>query len=150
MFQISINRTDFISKHKLSPVKNKRIRGVILLWQREHLAKKMADYGNDTMFSFMCLSAAITPVSIRLKNTVRTSGNFEIIRRAEKHLLNERIRAINIITKISSWQRGTGIYQLVYVLDQDNSNEFQTLTFRDRKACHRHGRERRITQFNRL
>ena len=79
----------------------------------------MVDYGNHEWFSLRCLSAGLSPVSIRLKDTVRTSRRYEVIRRAEKQLLNERIRGINNAMKISSLEIDTCVYQLASVLDQD-------------------------------
>ena len=79
-----------------------RKESVILSWQWEHLLKNMVGYGNHRIFSLTCLSASITPDSIRLKNTVRTSRGFDIIGRSEKQLLDERLRNINNTIKISN------------------------------------------------
>ena len=59
---------------------------VILLLQWEHLVRKVMDCGNHRTFSLRCLSAGITPVSIRPTNTVRISRSFDIIRQVEKQL----------------------------------------------------------------
>ena len=42
-----------------------------------------------------CLKNDIVPVSVRLKTNIRTTKGLEIIRKAEKQLLNECIRTIN-------------------------------------------------------
>ena len=94
--------------------------------------------------SLRFLSADITPVNVKLGNIVRTSRKFDIIKRAEKQLLNERIRTINNAIEISSWQRDTCISQLVSALDQDTFEECQTFISRVREASNRHIRERQV------
>ena len=81
---------------------------------------------------------------------VRTSRSEEIIRRAEKQLLNGRIRAINSTIKISSWERDTCINQLEIVLDQEIFKESQAFISMVRKVRHRHVRERQPAKVNRL
>ena len=84
---------------------------VILVQQWEHLVKEMGDYGNHRRFLCRFLSAGITPGSIRLKNILRMSRSFEIIRKAEKHLLNQRISAINNTISTRSWESDTCVNQ---------------------------------------
>ena len=57
---------------------------------------KICDYQNHRRFSLRCLGNGIIPVSIRLKNNVRTQRSDNIIQRAERSLVNERIREVNI------------------------------------------------------
>ena len=73
---------------------------VKLLCKWEDLVKKMADFGNYRRFTLRFLKAGVTLVSVRLKNNTRTSRSYKIIRRAEKQLLNERIRCINTLTPV--------------------------------------------------
>ena len=56
-----------------------------------------------------CLSQGVTPVSLRLKNLTRTQKGECIIKRAEKQLLNERIRNINY--KIEKYQHDKYMYE---------------------------------------
>ena len=55
----------------------------------------MVDFKNHRRFSLRCLSADIIPVSIRLRSNIKSPKGFNIIKRAEKALLNERIRMVN-------------------------------------------------------
>ena len=71
---------------------------------------------------------------------VRTSSSFDNIRRTQKQLLNERIRAIKNTIKISSWERDIYINQLVSVLDHEIFKECQAFISRVREARHRHVR----------
>ena len=52
----------------------------------ENLNMKTCDYQNHRRFSLRCLGNDIIPVSIRLKNNVRTQRSDNIIQRAEKSL----------------------------------------------------------------
>ena len=70
-----------------------------------------------------CLGNGIIPVSIRLKNNVRTQRSDNIIQRAERSLLNERIREVNIIL---DWlKHDTYMYEtkLSAILSQDHMKE---------------------------
>ena len=84
-------------------------RSIFLLRQRENLEKKMANFANHRRFTLKCLKSEVIPVSIRLKTNVRTSKGFQIIRRAEKQLLNERIRSINNTLELLMLKRDTCI-----------------------------------------
>ena len=53
------------------------------------------DFSNHRRFFLRCLSEDIIPVSIRLRNNIKTPKGHDIINKAEKALLNERIRSIN-------------------------------------------------------
>ena len=53
---------------------------MLLLQKWEHLVKKITDFENHRKFTLGCFSKDITQVSIKLKNTVRTPKNYEIIR----------------------------------------------------------------------
>ena len=67
----------------------------ILFRRLERLQLKMADFQNHRCFTLRCLDEEVIPVSIRLKSQVKTPKGFQIIRKAEIALLNERIRSIN-------------------------------------------------------
>ena len=76
------------------------------------------DFGNHRKFTLKCLGAGITLVSVKLKNTVRTSNSYEIIRTAETQLKNKCVRIINNNFELSSLQRDTCINKLARVLDE--------------------------------
>ena len=62
-------------------------------WER--LEKKMVDFANHRRFTLRCLAEDLIPVSIRLKQNIKTLRGHQIIKKAERALLNERIRSIN-------------------------------------------------------
>ena len=55
----------------------------------------MAEFKYHRRFTLRCLSKGLIPVSIKLKTTVQTPKGNYILRKAEKMLMNERIRSIN-------------------------------------------------------
>ena len=69
----------------------------------ERIQLKMVDFQNHRCFTLRCLDEEVVPVSIKLKSQVKTPKGFQIIRKAEIALLNERIRSINnTISMLSS------------------------------------------------
>ena len=73
---------------------------------------KMADFKNHRRFILRCLSKGITPVRIKLKSTVKTPKGIYIVRKAERMLMNERIRSINNTITMFKWQIDTCINSL--------------------------------------
>ena len=72
----------------------------------------MADFQNHRRFTLRCLSEKVTPVSINLKSQIQTPKGFQIIKRAERALLNERVRMINNTIHMLSMQKDTCINRL--------------------------------------
>ena len=68
-------------------------------------AKKMADYRNHRRFTLKCIKASITPVTCKLKNTLKISKTYNIIQKVGKQLLYECIRNINSTLKTLKTQR---------------------------------------------
>ena len=70
---------------------------------------KMADFQNHRRFTLRCLSQDLIPVSIKLKTTVKTPKGIYIVRKAERMLMNERVRSINNTITMFRWQIDTCI-----------------------------------------
>ena len=87
-------------------------RSVFLLQLWENLQKKMANDRNHHRFSIKCLKSEVIPVSIRLKTNIKTSKGLQIIRRAEKQLLNECIRSVNNTLELLMLKRDACIEEL--------------------------------------
>ena len=71
------------------------VRHLFREWERFRL--RTSDYKNHRIFSIRCLHKELIPVSIKLKSTLTTSRARQIIRKAEKDLLQARVKAINNI-----------------------------------------------------
>ena len=75
----------------------------------EKIENKMVEFKNHRRFSFRYLSKDIIPVSVRLKSNIKAPKGNYIVRKAERVLLNERVRLINNSITMSMYQRGTCI-----------------------------------------
>ena len=85
----------------------------IFLWHKwEKLEKKMADYINHLRFTIKCLKNEIIPVSTRLRTNVQRYRGLQIIRKAEKQLLNVCTRSINNILELLMLTRDTCLQKL--------------------------------------
>ena len=69
--------------------------GLFREWERLRL--RSSDYKNHRIFSLRCIHKELIPDSIKLKSTLDTPKARQIIRKAEKDLLQARVKAINNI-----------------------------------------------------
>ena len=73
------------------------------------------------------LKNEIIPVSVRLKTNINTAKGLQIIRSAEKQLLNEWIRSINNMLEMFMFKRDACLHQLKGILDQETLEECNNL-----------------------
>ena len=98
---------------------------VMKFWKWEKIEKKKANFQNHGRFSLRCLKYAVTPVNVRLKSTIKTTRGCQIVKKAERQLLNECTRSINNTLKLSMYQKEARIHQLRKVLDKTTMDECQ-------------------------
>ena len=110
----------------------------------------MADFQNHRRFSLRCLSADIIPVSIRLKSNIKSPKSYNIIKRAEKALLNERIRMVNNSITMFKSQINTCMNQLKGILDKASMEECMIFIKTRREARHIKTQLRQVNKFNQL
>ena len=122
----------------------------------EIIVKKMADYRNHRRFTIKCIKASITPISCKLKNPLSSSRSYQIIHKAEKQLLYERIRNINSILATQDKQREIQYQKFKDTLVQNNADHEQYLdrsrTFINKIKEHRHDKikKKHINKFESL
>ena len=68
-----------------------------LLQEWESLQIKDSDCRIHCRFTFRCLSKDLIPVSVKLKSKIKTRRAKQIIHKAERQLLQDRVKAINNI-----------------------------------------------------
>ena len=124
------------------------IENVKLFQWWERLECKMADFQNHRKFSLRCLSAEIIPVSIKLKSNIRTPKGCSIIKRAERALLNERIRSINNTITMTGIQRDKCKNKLNAILDKKTMDECLEFIEFIRESRHIKTLERQTIKFN--
>ena len=62
-----------------------------------YLELRDSNYRNHRIFTLKCISNELVLVSLRLKTTLKTKKARKIIRKAEKYLLQARVKSINSI-----------------------------------------------------
>ena len=118
----------------------------------EKMEGKVSNFQNHRRFLLRCLSQEVIPVSLRLKNLTRTQKGDGIIKRAEKQLLNERIRNINY--KIEKYQHDKHMYenQLHEILKEDQVmwNACKEEVLKRKESRHQKVLNRQISKLERL
>ena len=89
------------------------------------LQLRASDYKNHRIFTLSCLHKELIPVSIKLKSTLKTEKARKIIRKAEKDLLQARIKAINSILDNVTKQTEECRSQLVSIISAQRLRECQ-------------------------
>ena len=123
------------------------IENVKLLQQWEKLECKMADFKNHRRFSLRCLKQDIIPVSIRMKTNVTTPRRLYIMKRAEKALLNERIRSVNNMINMMKMQTDTCMEQLKTCLEERVMEEHKLFINNKRESRHNSTLVRQLHKF---
>ena len=98
-------------------------RGLFRDWERLQL--RASNYKNHRIFTFRCVHKDLIPVSIKLKSTLKTEKARKIIRKAEKDLLQERMKAINSILDNTAKQTEECRSQLASIISAQRLRECQ-------------------------
>ena len=110
----------------------------------------MSNYRNHLRFSLRCLDRGLIPVSIRLKNLLRTQKRKEFIYKTERRLLNKRIKNINMTLK--HYEHEGYMYQddLKQQNEQDCWDECKAEIYKVRELRHKTVLDRQIIKLNKL
>ena len=92
-------------------------------WKRLRLRE--IDYKNHRIFTLRCLHRGLVPVSLKLKSTLNTTRAKKIIRKAEKELIQARIKSINNILTNVAIQLEQCRSQLVSIISTERLRECQ-------------------------
>ena len=111
---------------------------------------RTSDYKNHRIFSLRCLHKELTPVSIKLKSTLATSKARQIIKKAEKDLLQARVKAINNILDQVSRQMEECRAKLAAIISAERLEECQDFINKVSKIRFIKVRQRQINKFNHL
>ena len=111
---------------------------------------KMADFKNHRQVTLRCLSNSIIPVIVQLKSNIKTPKGIYIVKKAEKALLNERVRMINNTIKMFSWQIDTCKEELQNNIKKEDMEECHKFIERQRKTRHLKTLKRQQEKFQRL
>ena len=92
-------------------------------WERHRLRE--IDYKNHRIFTLRCLHRELVPVSLKLKSTLNTTRAKQIIRKAEKDLIQARIKSINNILTNVAIQLEQCRSQLASIISTERRRECQ-------------------------
>ena len=123
---------------------------VKIFQQWEKYERKMADFANHRRFTLRCLSKGLVPVSICLTKNIKTPKGLQIVRRAERALMNKRIRSINNNLNMVSDLRDTYKHQLREVLNDEWMDRCTVFIEVGREKQHLKTLERQKHKFERL
>ena len=126
-FNINIKQKRNLHLHVLKEFGEENVRN---LWKWEKIEKKMADFQIHRRFSLRCLKYDVTPVSVRLKSTIKTPRGCKIVKKAEC------IRSINNTPELYMYHKEAFIHQLREVLDKTTMDECQLLINNITEARH--------------
>ena len=117
-------------------------------WERLRL--RASDYKNHRIFTLRCLHKDLVPVSIKLKSTLNTSKARQIIRKAEKDLLQARVKAINNILDQVAKQTEDCRTQLASIISAERLRECQGLIDKVSEFRFTKVKQRQLNKFNNL
>ena len=109
---------------------------------------KMVAFKNHRRFSLRCLSKGITLDSFKLKSNLRTPKGNYIVKKAERVVLNERVRSINNMITMFNSQIHICINQLKSRNDRETMEDCYTFIKVKRERRHLNTLERQKAKFD--
>ena len=117
-------------------------------WERLQL--RALDYKNHRIFTLRCIHKDLIPVSIKLKSTLKTERAKKIVRKAEKELLQARVKAINSILDNVGKQTELCRSQLASILSTQRLRECQGFIEKVGEIRFTKVKQRQLNMFNNL
>ena len=118
------------------------------LWEK--LGIRASKYKNHRIFSLRCLHNDLIPVSIKLKSTIKSTRANKILRKAEKDLLQARIKTINFILDNTSKQLEECKSKLVAIISTQRFRECQDFVDKVSEIRFNKVKQRQLNKFNLL
>ena len=115
-------------------------------WERLQL--RASDYKNHRIFTLRCLHQDLVPVRIKLKSTLTIPKARQIIRKAEKDLLQARVKAINNILHQVAQQIEESNTQLASIISAERFKECQDFINKVSEIRFNKVRQRQLNKFN--
>ena len=123
-------------------------RRLFRLWEK--LKIRASDYRNHRIFTLRCLHSDLIPVSIKLKSTIKSSRAKQILRKAEKELLEARIKSINFILDNTSQQLEECRSKLASIISTQKLRECQDFVDKVSENRFNKVKQRQINKLNLL
>ena len=116
----------------------------------EKLKIRASDYRNHRIFTLRCLHSDLIPVSIKLKSTIKSTRAKQILRKAEKELLQARIKSINFILDNTSQQLEECRSKLATIISTQKLRECQDFVDKVSENRFNKVKQRQINKLNLL
>ena len=123
-------------------------RRLFRLWEK--LRIRASKYKNHRIFTLRCLHNDLIPVSIKLKSTLKSTRANKILRKAEKDLLQARIKTINFILDNTSKQLEECRSKLVAIISTQRLRECQDFIDKVSEIRFNKVKQRQLNKFNLL
>ena len=123
-------------------------RRLFRLWEK--LKIRASDYRNHRIFTLRCLHSDLIPVSIKLKSTIKSTRAKQILRKAEKELLQARIKSINFILDSTSQQLEECRSKLATIISTQKLRECQDFVDKVSENRFNKVKQRQINKLNLL
>ena len=123
-------------------------RRLFRLWEK--LKIRASDYRNHRIFTLRCLHSDLIPVSIKLKSTIKSTRAKQILRKAEKELLQARIKSINFILDNTSQQLEECRSKLATIISTQKLRECQDFVDKVSENRFNKVKQRQINKLNLL
>ena len=117
-------------------------------WERLQLRE--IDYKNHRIFTLRCLHRELVPVSFKLKSTLNTTRAKKIIKKAEKELIQARIKSINNILTNVAIQLEQCRSQLASIISTERLRECQGVIDKVGETRFNKVKNRQIKKFQNL
>ena len=124
------------------------VRHLFRLWEK--LRIRAPEYKNHRIFTLRCLHNDLIPVSIKLKSTLKSTRANKIPRKAEKDLLQARIKSINFTLDNTSKQLEECRSQLVAIISTQRLRECQDIINKVGEIRFNKVKQRQLNKFNLL
>ena len=124
------------------------VRRLFRLWEK--LRIRASEYKNHRIFTLRCLHNDLIPVSIKLKSTLKSTRANKILRKAEKDLLQARIKTINFILDNTSKQLEECRSKLATIISTQRLRECQDFVDKVSEIRFNKVKERQLNKFNLL
>ena len=118
------------------------------LWEK--LRIRASEYKNHRIFTLRCLHNDLIPVNIKLKSTLKSTRANKILRKAEKDLLQARIKTINFTLDNTSKQLEECRSQLAAIISTQRLRECQDFVDKVSEIRFNKVKQRQLNKFNLL
>ena len=123
-------------------------RHLFRLWEKLQL--RASKYKNHRIFTLRCIHNDLIPVSIKLKSTLKSARANRILRKAEKDLLQTRVKSINYILDKTAQQLEECRSKLATIISTQKLRECQDFVDKVGEIRFNKVKLRQLNKFNLL